>query len=317
MSFVGIDVSKRTLEVAAIDSEGEVQYQSFDNGSVGHERLVSWLKSLAVQRLVMEATGSYHRRVQQHLQAAKVPLSVLNPAQVSHFAKSHYRRNKTDQADALLLAMYAKERSGAPTPPTPFAYQSLARELAALQQDLERLKNRLEAADSGVSHPEVSRSLERRIAALEEEKQVLAKQLEQATKQTHEQQLTLLCSIPGIGVKSACFLLAELGEIDRFDNAAKLVAFAGLSPTRFESGSSVFRQSAISRMGSPHLRRILYMPSLVAIRHNPLLAHFYHHLTARGKAKKAALVACMAKLLRIIWAVLRHRRPFDPNYASP
>jgi hypothetical protein len=81
----------------------------------------------------------------------------------------------------------------------------------------------LEAAESGVSHPEVSRSLERRIAALEEEKQLLAKQLEQATRQTHEQQLMLLCSIPGIGVKSACFLLAELGEIDRFDNAAKLV----------------------------------------------------------------------------------------------
>lgn len=70
-------------------------------------------------------------------------------------------------------------------------------------------------------------------------------------------------------------------------------------------------------MGSPQLRRLLYMPSLVAVRHNPLLARFYHHLITRGKTKKAALVACMAKLLRIVYGVLTHQRPFDPNYLTP
>lgn len=261
MSFVGIDVSKKTLEVAALDREGELQRRSFANSVPGHEALVVWLKGRSAQKVVMEATGSYHQRLQQHLQAAAVPLSVVNPAQVSCFAKSQYRRNKTDQADALMLAVYARERTQAPTPPTPFVHQSLARELAALQQDLMRLKNRLEAAESGVVHPEVIGSLERRITALEEEQRVLTKQLEQQTKHAQPQALTLLCSIPGIGVKSACLLLAEFGPVDRFSSAAKLVAFAGLSPTRVESGNSVFKQSCISRMGSPQLRRLLYPAS--------------------------------------------------------
>ena len=257
MSFVGIDVSKKTLEVAVLGTGGELERHSFDNSSSGHEGLVLWLKHFSVQQVVMEATGSYHQRAQQRLQAAEVPLSVVNPAQVSYFVKSRFRRNKTDQADALDLAVYAKER-----PPTPatvstgsassdaWLRQSLARELAALQNDLTRLKNRLEAVRNGVSHPEVLDSLERRISALEAEQQTLTKQLEHETKQTHEQQLTLLCSIPGIGLKTACSLLAELGEVKHFSTAAKLVAFAGLTPRRCESGTSVNRQSAISRMGS-------------------------------------------------------------------
>jgi len=114
-------------------------------------------------------------------------------------------------------------------------------------------------------------SRQRRIAALEKEQQALTKQLQGETQRTHEQQLTLLCSIPGVGLKSACLLLAELGDIKRFSTAAKLVAFVGLTPPRYESGSSVDRQSTISRMGSPHLRRTHYMPSLVAVRYNPLL----------------------------------------------
>lgn len=249
--------------------------------------------------------------------------------QISYFVISHFQRNKSDRADALMLALYAQARPGSAAAAVPFVQQSLARELAALQtvsvtrrrasvrdrDDLTRLKNRLEAAHSGVSHPEVVASLQRRIAALEKEQQVLTKQLQGETQRMHEQQLTLLCSIPGVGVKSACLLLAELGDIKRFSTAAKLVAFVGLTPRRYESGSSVARQSTISRMGSPHLRRLLYMPSLVAVRYNPLLKNFYHHLINRGKAKKAALVACMAKLLRIIYGVLTHQQPFNPDYA--
>lgn len=316
MSFIGIDVSKKTLEVAALCEEGELQRQSFDNSVSGHEALVLWLKGMSAQKVVMEATGSYHQRLQQCLQTAELPVSVVNPAQVSYFVKSQQRRNKTDKADALMLAVYAKERSCPPTVLAQPVRQSLARELAALQKDLTRLKNRLEAVESGMSHPAVRTSLKRRIAALEQEKQALETQLEQETEQAQPQELGLLTGIPGIGVKSACLLLTEIGEIRRFSTAAKLVAFAGLSPVRFESGSSVRRQSAISRIGSSYLRRLLYMPSLVALRYNPLVKRFYQSLVARGKTKKAALVACMAKLLKIIYGVLSHGHPFDPNYAT-
>lgn len=237
---------------------------------------------------------------------------MLNPAQVSYFVKSQHRRNKTDKADALWLALYTKERQPAASVSMNLSRQSLARELGALSKDITRLKNRLEAAESGRVHPEVTGSLKRRITALEQEKKALEQDLEKETKNVQAQDLELLTSIPGVGVRTACLLLAELGEVRRFAQARKLVAFAGLTPARFESGTSVARQSSISRLGSNHLRRVLYMPCLAAIRFNPVIRAFFNRLVARGKPKKAAVVACMAKLLRIVYDVLSHQQPFHP-----
>lgn len=187
----------------------------------------------------------------------KYALSVLNPAQVSYFSKSQHRRNKTDSSDALTLTLYAKERQPTPTlTPAPLR-QSSARELEALSDDLTRLKNRLEAAEQGVTHSEVGDSLKRRIAILEDEKHTLEEKLARKTKNVNHHELTLLQSIPGIGVRTACLLLAELGDVKRFASSRKLVAFAGLTPMRFESGSSVMRRSRISRLGSAHVRRLL------------------------------------------------------------
>ncbi len=100
----------------------------------------------------------------------------------------------------------------------------------------------------------------------------------------------------------------------RFSSASKLVAYAGLTPALFESGSSVNRRTRISRLGSGSLRHLLHMPSLVAIRYNPTLKRFFERLINKGKNRKAAVVACMAKLLRIMYGVLVHQRHFDPDY---
>jgi transposase len=315
MTFVGIDVSKKTLDIAVILPTAETRRLQLQNSSLGHHELLSWLDKLDDCHIVMEATGSYHQRLQQALQAHHT-VSLLNPVQVSYFNKSHYRRNKTDRTDALTLAMYAKERQPRPTLTPAPTKQSLARELEALSEDLTRLKNRLEAAEQGVAHPEVVASLKRRIKALEEEKQALERQLGQETKRSQPQELSLLTSIPGVGVRTACLLLAELGDVRRFASARKLVAFAGLTPARFESGSSVVRRARISRLGSAHLRRLLFMPSLAAIRYNPLVKVFFDRLVERGKNRKVALIACMAKLLRLVYAVLVHQQPFDPAHAA-
>lgn len=311
MTFVGIDVSKLSLDVAALSTTGEVQRGEFKNTPQGHMALLGWLGCLPSSRVTLEATASYHHRLTMMLQSSGVCVSVLNPAQVSYFVKSQHRRNKTDKADALWLAVYGKERQPTPTLAVDLSRQSLAREIGALSKDITRLKNRLEAAKGGQVHPEVVVSLERRITATEEEKQALERELERETKHVDSQKLSLLTSIPGVGVRTACLLLAELGEVRRFVNARKLVAFAGLTPAQFESGSSVLRQSSISRMGSSHLRRILYMPCLSAIRFNPIIKVFFERLVEHGKPKKAAVVACMAKLLRLVYGVLTHQRPFD------
>lgn len=316
MTFVGIDVSKATLDVAALAMTGEVQQETFENTAQGHTELLGWLERLPDCRVAVEATASYHQRLTSSLQEHDVYVSVLNPGQVSHFVKSQHRRNKTDKADALWLAVYAKERQPAVSLMVNLSRQSLAREIGALSKDITRLKNRLEAAESGQVHSEVAASIKRRIEALEEEKRVLEEELEQATKRSNAHELSLLTSIPGLGVRTACLLLAELGEMRRFTSARSLVAFAGLTPARFESGSSIARRSIISRMGSSHVRRILYMPCLSAIRFNPIVKGFFERLVEHGKHKKAAVVACMAKLLKIIFGVLVHQKPFDPAYPT-
>lgn len=314
MTYVGIDVSKATLDVAALLMTGEVQRGRFENTTQGHETLLAWMECFENCRVVVEATATYHRQLTSTLQARDVYVSVLNPGQVSHFVKSQQRRNKTDRADALWLAVYAKERQPAASFAVDVSRQSLTREIGALVKDITRLKNRLEAAEHGQVHPQVTASLKRRIAALEEEKKALEAALEQETKTTNGQELSLLTSIPGVGVRTACVLLAELGDVRRFAGARQVVAFAGLTPAQFESGSSVVRRSAISRMGSGHVRRILYMPCLSAIRFNPLIKGFFERLVNHGKHKKAAVVACMAKLLKLIYGVLVHQQPFDPNH---
>lgn len=316
MTFIGIDVSKRTLDVAALIETGEVRHHQFRNSHEGHTALGSWLKDFGVCRIVLEATGSYHERLAKALQLMGTHFSVVNPAQTSYFVRSQHRRNKTDKADAVMLAVYARERQPVPTLATSPLPQSIARELNALQEDLTRLRNRLEAAEQGLTHPKVLASLQRRIDALEAEKRALEEELEQETKATLPQEFELLTSIPGVGTKTACMFLAEVGSVDRFATASKLVAYAGLTPALFESGSSVNRRTRISRLGPSSLRHLLYMPSLSAIRYNPILKRFFDRLVDKGKTRKAAVVACMAKLLRIMYGVLVHRCPFDPSYAK-
>lgn len=316
MVFIGIDVSKATLDVAALLTTGEVQREKFENTSEGHTALLGWLDRFGDCRVAVEATASYHQRLISSLQVHEIHVSVLNPAQVSYFVKSQHRRNKTDKADALWLAVYAKERQPAPSPAANLSRQSLAREIEALTRDITRLKNRLEAAEHGQVHGDVVTSLKRRIAALEEEKRTLEEALERETKRSNERELSLLLSIPGVGVRTACLLLAELGEVERFESARKLVAFVGLTPTQFESGTSVAKRSHITRLGSSHVRQLLYMPCLSAIRFNPVIRAFFERLVQGGKHKKAAVVACMAKLLKIVFGVLTHQKPFDPAHAG-
>lgn len=307
-SYIGIDVSKDVLDVAILSSDGEVKSFRLSNDAAGHQRLLELAEPST--QVIVEATGVYHRQLQKRLSGAGIAVSVVNPRQALSYAKSQQWRNKTDKVDAVLLAQFGRERELPPSPQLAPAQQSLARELAALKEDLRRLRNRLEAAEHGLAHPEVPSSLKRRISTLEDEQKVLEKQLEDQLKQTCPEPLELLQSIPGVGLRSACLLLAELGDFRRFRSARSLVAFAGLTPMRHESGKTS-RYSAISRMGSTHLRRLLYMPALSATSWNPRVKSFYLKLVERGKPKKVALVAAMAKLLRIIYGVLVSAKPFS------
>lgn len=141
------------IDVAVVCEAGDIQHRQFNNTSQGHAVLGSWLKNFASCHIVLEATGSYHERLAQSLEAIGAHFSVVNPAQTSYFVRSQHRRNKTDKADALMLAIYAKERQPAPTSAANPLPQSIARELGALQEDITRLRNRLEAQVIAESDP--------------------------------------------------------------------------------------------------------------------------------------------------------------------
>lgn len=314
-SWMGIDVSKLVLDICLLADTGEIKQLRVSNDALGFEKLLTLLEKDC--HVVFEATGSYHLRLQQHLEGYDIKLSVINPRQVLSYAKSHNRRNKTDAVDALLLAQFARERS----PEASMALsgmnaKSLLREIKALSADITRLKNRLDAAKRGLTHPKVMNSLKRRIELLEEEKAALEQQLEQIQHKERPKEFVLLQSIPGIGKRTANALLAEIGPIQRFTSASSLVAWAGLTPKRHESGKTR-AYASISRMGSATLRYLLFMPSLAALRHNALIKSFYQRLTNKGKPKMVAIVACMAKLLRIVYGVLASGKPFNPSLTTP
>ena len=125
----------------------------------------------------------------------------------------------------------------------------------------------------------------------------------------------LLKSIPGIGHLTASVLLAELGDISRFNDVREVVAYVGLNPQQKQSGHSNY-VSGISKMGRPQLRAALYMPALVAVKHNPNLAVFYDRLIKTGLKPKQAVVAVMRKLLHLAYGILKSGKPFDINYGQ-
>lgn len=200
--YVGIDIAKEKYDVAYLSSEGEIDSYVSANNSKAHAKLVREFKGQDVQ-VILEATGTYHQKLGQALHQANIAVTVINPRQALAYAKSRNRRNKTDKVDALLLAEFGRERQPEPNTSLMSLAQGIARELEALEEDLSRLKNRLEAASSGVSHPKVIASLERRKKQLEQEKKALKKQLEDDVKEQQAQALSLVQSIPGIGSYTA------------------------------------------------------------------------------------------------------------------
>jgi transposase len=153
--------------------------------------------------------------------------------------------------------------------------------------------------------------LDKQITALEE-------QIEQQIDKHDElkRQRDLMMSIKGLGRRAASDLLGEIGDLRSFADSRQLVAYAGLNPREFRSGTSVHKHTRLSKQGNARVRALLYMPALTAIQHNPLVKALRDRLVARGKAKMAAVGAAMRKLLQLMYGVVKHDRPFDPNYAQ-
>ena len=322
--FCGIDVSAETLAVAVIAPDRPCVERQFANSASGHKALLGWLgKNHALVRVSLEATGIYSMDLALALDAAEgIEVAVLNPKLVHGFAQT-LRRSKTDSADAQVLAEFSQRMpftAWQRPPQKAFALRAISRHIETLVVEQTRGRNRLHAAEGSMSTPrcvveDLKRSLtgiERRILKLRR----TAKMLVENDDQMGEH-FRLLIGIPGIAEISALQILGELVLLAPGMTVRQWVACSGLDPVHQDSGTSVHKPARISRAGSRHLRRALYMPALTAIRWDPHLKAFYEALLARHKSKLQALMAVARKLIHAIYGIFKSRTPYDGQKLFP
>lgn len=318
---VGIDVSKKKLDVELLFN-GKVKTKVIENSPVGDKQLIEWLgkskASMADVHICMEATGVYYERLALALHSAGLKVSVVNPACIKGFAQTENLRNKNDAVDAGLIARYCIRMTPALWAPPPLEQRQLRAwtvRLQALKDIHQQESNRLEAhAVSGMA--EVAAHVKEHLTWLETEIKKLEQDIDNHLDRHPclKQDAELIESIPGVGPLTAAKVLGHLGDVRRFDNAKAFAAFLGLTPRQRTSGSSVRGRTMMSRTGHSAMRAALYMPALVARRHNPILNSFAERLLATGMAKKAVIGAVMHKLAHLIYGVIRTGKPFDANH---
>lgn len=316
-TFAGIDVSKAKLDVALLLPTGKFKSKVFTNDLRGFEALLQWLQehaSDASVHLCMEATGIYHEALACFLNDRELLVSVVNPLLVKRFAEANRLRNKTDGGDAKCLAQFCKshqpERWEAPSLAVR-ALQALVARLDTLQVMRQAECNRLD-----VAHNSVADSIQKMIADLDAAIAQVKAQIASTIDDDPDlkRRAALLQSIPGLGDKTIPQLLAYVGRPERFKTVKALVAYAALTPLIRQSGTSLDRHKGTHPMGHQELKRLLYFPAMVAGRYNPLVAALWARLKAQNKPGKVIVVACMHKLLAIIYGVLRSGKPFDPQH---
>jgi transposase len=312
---LGIDIAKAKFDVA-LGVGQRPRRATFDNNVSGFVALEQWLRKQGAMpaHACMEATGRYGEALAEALYENGHIVSVVNPARIKKYADSQLSRNKTDVQDALVILDFAQTQKIEPWQP-PEADQRKLQEMVRYHDSLKTMRrqesNRL---SSGLKSAEVINPIQQHLAYLDRQIELLEAEMQGLLEQNQQlrKRRDLLTTIPGIGKLTATRLLAEIADVTAFDNAKQLAAYAGLTPSHHQSGSSVRRRTHLSKMGRSSLRKHLYMPALAAYRYNPAIKALRQRLLAKGKHKMAIVGAAMRKLLHIVYGVLKSGRPFDP-----
>jgi len=308
LTHVGIDVSKNTLDVCLLQPH---RFLTVDNQDIGFDQIIRELKSLERCLVVLEATGGYEIPVAAALHDAGFDVAVVNPRQVRDFARSVGQLAKTDRIDAEIIARFAQATAPQPKPVASSEHRML-KELITRRRQLIAMrtadKNRLGAVHSA----EVKKDLAEHIRWLDKRIDGLDKDLGKVVRHSPiwREKDDLLQSVPGVGDTLSRTLLAAVPELGRA-NRREIGKLVGLAPLNRDSGRMRGRRTIWGGRGS--VRAVLYMATLSATRHNPVIASLYARLLAAGKDKKLALTACMRKLLTILNVILKTRVPWSPE----
>ena len=307
--FVGIDVSKDRLDVAV--RPGGLTF-IVPRDAAGLEELCARLAELKPRVIALEATGGFERVAAAALGAAGLPVVVVNPAQIRHFAQAVGQRAKpalrpapgrgtggSDPIDAAVIAHFAEATGPEPRPLPDQATRLLADLVARRRQRAQR-----------VTAPRLKKSIARLVKALEKELASVDIDIDEAVRgaPAWRAKADLLSSVPGVGPMIARTLIAELPELGRLGRR-QIAALAGLAPFARQPGR--WRGRSFIAGGRTAVRAALFMGAMVAKKHNPLLKAFFDRLVDAGKPKMLALIAVARKLLTILNAILRDRRPWQ------
>ena len=307
--FLGIDVARDDLEVAVYPTD---EGWRVPNTPAGHARLVQWAQTHQPVRLVLEATGGHERAVDAALDAAGLPVVVINPRQGRDFARSRNVQVKTDRVDAQLLARFAAEVRP-PLRPRPSAANQDLHALVTRRRQL--LTDRVaEQQRRPLARPRAQADIDAHVAWLSQRVARFDAQIAAALQADAalRARAAWLQSIPGIGPTASATLLAELPELGSLSRR-QIAALVGVAPFNRDSGTWRDRRSIWG--GRASVRAVLYMATVAATRANPVIRAFYRRLVAAGKPSKVALTACMRKLLVFCNALCQHQGLWDPTMA--
>ncbi len=309
-NVVGIDVSKRRLDMNVY---GETQVTSWDNDKRGVDDLGQRLSQMKPQLVVVEASGGVEIPLVVELAQRELPVAVVNPTRVRNFARAAGQLAKTDAIDARIIAAFGAKLS----PGVKQIVSAQRQELAALVNRRYQVvimitaeKNRLATTPASVQERVI-----KHLDWLAEELTALDAAVNQLVlaDEVWQEEAIILESAPGVGQVTVVTLLADLPELGQL-NRQKIAALVGLAPFNRDSGPKRGKRRIFG--GRASIRRVLYMATLSAIRHNPVIREFYQRLLLAGKPKKVALTACMRKLLTILNAMMRSRQCWNPRMAS-
>ncbi|MBO3272346.1 IS110 family transposase [Hymenobacter defluvii] len=314
---VGIDVSKATLAVC-YQVAAQVKHLEVSNSKTGFQQLVKTCGAHC--RFIMEATGTYNLAVAYYLHEQGGQVAVLNPLVIRRFIQMHLSKGKSDRKDAQWLLRYGQQQVVKVWHPEEAALVE-CRQLEQVNEQLLKQKtmvcNALEALQQ---QPIVSKLaaklLQQTLKALTQQVETVEAKLLALLHLRFATEMKLLCSIPGIGPKTAGMLLLFAGGFAHLDNYRQLIAMAGLSPREHSSGTSIRGKVRITKMGGGLIRGKLFMCSFAAKKTNVACQALFDRLVAKGKNKKLALIAVCNKLLKQAFAIVKSGVPYQADFTS-
>lgn len=315
---IAFDVSKQTLDVAYQVNDGKLKHFKTSNDLKGFNKIKQYLDSSTW--VVMEASGPYFHRAAMFFHNEGYRVSVLNPLIINRYSQMGLNRAKTDKKDAKIIAQYAMDNKLKEWEPEDYIIQEMRQYLSAIEllqkQERQTRNQLLSFKSSGILDKELSKTLKSQLRSIKYRIDKLESKLTEAVIEHYGDNIKRISTVKSIGKKTAVVLVVVTNNFQFFTNVKQLIAYLGLSPRIYQSGTSVDGRGGICKMGNANIRKLLYMCTWSAKRCNKGCAEMYERLKEKGKPEKVIKVALMNKLLKQIFAIVKNETTYDENHVS-